>query len=400
MSIPRLLVYEATAGGHRAEHLAWLADGWMRRRTEGVLRILAPHALVDAHPELPERARASGGSVEVAAFPPPPVRGTQWDSLFGTERARPLAETLAEHRPAAALLMSFDHFLAPLALGRSMGPVPISALTLRPTLHYAELGSAPDGLRERAERALKRTWMRRALRHPALDTLFTLDPTSVDALASLGGAHIVGVPDPVPDEPVRRSPEAVRASLGIETERRLFVLAGGLDVRKGPLATLNALLRVSPEAARRAAVVFWGRVPEALAPDMQALVEQVQRRTEVRLIVRDEYVPMGEMQTLVAAADVLLTPYLRHVGSSGFLMRAAGAGVPVLSQAWGAMGHLVREHALGQTVDPADPDALAAAFARAVEAPSTGFDSDRAAAFARGYTVDGFADAFLDRLAP
>lgn len=393
---PRLLVVETNAGGHRGEHLRWIAEGWLRRGAAGRLVILAPAALLEDHPELSE----FGEAITAHPLHAPPDRGTQWESLFGTHRARPLADALTEHRPERALLMSFDHFLAPLAAhvplpaGTSLG-----ALTLRPTLHYDTIGSPAKGLRERAERAIKRAWTRRAVRHPALETLFTLDPTSIPALAALGGAGVVGVPDPVPDEPVLHTADAVRSDLGVEPGRRLLLLAGGLDRRKGPLAVLRAVPLLPPEAARRVAVVLWGRLHDDIRGDVRSLDREA-RASGAQVIVRDAFVPAGEMQTAVAAADVLLVPYLRHVGSSGLLMRAAGAGVPVLSQSWGAMGHLVRQHRLGQTTDPDEPVRLAAAIACAVADPRTDFDAREAAAFARGYTEEAYSDALLSHLAP
>lgn len=397
---PRLMLYESASGGHRAEHLCWLADAWIGRDRDDVLVLVPPQQLADDFPEVAARADASGGRIRLAPYDSALEQGTQWDSLLGTRRAEPLARAIQAHRPERVLAMSFDHFLAPLGWGV---PLPADALVsgifFRPTLHYDAIGSPSTSLRERAERTLKRLLTRRALRHPAFDTLFSLDPTAVPALQALG-PNVALLPDPVPEEPVLRPRKEVRADLSIDPGRTLFVLAGGLDDRKGPLETLRALLALAPEAQPRTAVAFMGRVGADVRDRFDALADEVRGSTAVQLVVRDAFVPTGEMQTVVAAADVLLVPYVKHVGSSGFLMRAAGAGVPVLSQAWGAMGYLVREHGLGQTVDPTDTRALATSLSRASQTPEAGFDSEGAARFAARFTVQAYTETILNRLAP
>ncbi len=394
----RLLVVEPNAGGHRAEHLAWIADAYRQRHEIGSLAIAAPPSLLDPAPLALEGARL----IPVAAWPNEAPRA---------QRVRELHDVIAAARPRDVLLTSAEHFLSTLATRGAVTPeasggptsggagTRISAITFRPTLHYSDLGSPPDTLGERLARMGKRwaTWS--ALRHRALHTLFSLDETAVPALRALAppGVRVEHLPDPVPHEPSPLAPEAVRAEWGVERGRTVALLAGGLDARKGALATLAAIPRVRAEAARALAVVFAG----AVRAEEQSDFERLRAATEssgVQVVVREGRVPDGHLQGLITAADLLLVPYQRHVGSSGFVMRAAGAGVPVVAQDWGAMGHVVRSHRLGRTVDTLSPEALATALGDAALAPRDGFDAESARAFAAANTLRHFTDTLLDAL--
>ena len=396
MDAPRLLIYEPNAGGHRAEFLTWLAHAWTGRGAGGLL-LAAPAGITRNRPALAAACDASGGTVRlVETESTAPETGT-FAHAAAVRRARPLQALVAAHRPADVLLMSFEHFMAPLAARvRVPGTGCVSALSLRPTLHYGTLGGPPVGVRARAAQWARAQFVRAAVQNPQFGTLFSLDPTAVPALRALSpGGRVEAVPDPAPAEPVGLSREAIRARYGIEAGRHLFVLPGALDARKGAPVVPEALLRLPAAVAARAAVLLAGRVEPSIRAALQHGLARVARETDAQAVLRDTFVPPDEIQSHVAAADTILLPYsAEHVGSSGFLMRAAGAGVPVLCTENGLMGHLARTCHLGRTV-ASGPDALAGALAAAIAAPMAGFDATSAAAFAARHTVAAFTDALL-----
>lgn len=391
MTPPPALVVEPNDGAHQGEFLLWIARAWAARGRRPLV-VAAPPAVLAREPRLGEVAQASGGTVRTVAYPAAAADEAASDPLERRRWGR-LADAVGRERPSDALVMSFEHVAVALAARRPLpGPVRLHALTLRPTLHYAGLGSPPRGLRERARAAVKRAGTAAALRHPALDTVLTLDPTAAGPLARLGPVRTVAVPDPVPEGEPDADRDAVRAAHGVPDGRRLVVLPGRIDERKGASVLLEALALVPPEAADRLAVVVAGRVVLRDRPAFDAALGRARRRAWVS--VRDERLPDASLAALVAAADLVVLPYDRHVGSSGFLMRAAGAGVPVLTQAYGLMGHLVRTHRLGRTVEGTAP-----ALARALAEPGgAGFDRGTALRFARSHTPDAFAAPFLDVL--
>jgi len=121
----------------------------------------------------------------------------------------------------------------------------------------------------------------------------------------------------------------------------------------------------------------------------------------VQVVLRDERVPDDEVPDLLGAADVVLLPYQRHLGSSGVLVRAAAAGTPVLGDGYGLLGAQIRRHALGITVDATQTGDLVRGLHRCVTMPLDAlFDAEAAAAFARHHTAEHFAETIYRFLAP
>jgi glycosyltransferase involved in cell wall biosynthesis len=103
-----------------------------------------------------------------------------------------------------------------------------------------------------------------------------------------------------------------------------------------------------------------------------------------------------EMHALFAAASLVLVPYQRHVGSSGVVVRAAAAGVPVLGPSYGMLGMLIEDRCLGESVDTTRPEELAAGLARFLD-PSTPFpfDAEKARAYAAANTEEAMASTLF-----
>lgn len=60
--------------------------------------------------------------------------------------------------------------------------------------------------------------------------------------------------------------------------------------------------------------------------------------TSAQIKVVDRFLSDDEIPPLVSGADVILAPYLRHVGSSGLLYWPAAAGKSVITQDFGLIG--------------------------------------------------------------
>ena len=383
----RLLLYEPNAGGHQSEFLAWLVQAWDDE--DGCLMVAAP-ALALSLPPLNEALQdtPSARTIEL----PPPQKGAR-DELSRLEPLRQLAQA---HTHGAILSMTFEHLLLALATRRPF-EASISALALRPTLHYTAIGSPPETLREGTERWAKRWLTASALRHPSVSTLFSLDPTAVPMLRGLApGARVHAVNDPVP--PMPSSKEDLKAVYGIEPGRVLALHAGLLDERKGVFVLLDALHQLDPSTQQKLCVLMAGRLHAAVADEVYRRASEIQRDTDIQLILDTGYIPDDRLAGLTRAADLILLPYQRHVGSSGLLLRAAASDTPVVCQSFGLLGHLVRTHALGQAVDTSSPDTVATALSTAIDTPRAGYNSRSAAEFVAGRSTSAFARSILDHL--
>lgn len=328
--------------------------------------------------------------------PASPAAGSPLSNALALGRWDTLTEATERHGADRVLIQSLDHVLSPLATRRPL-PARLGGILFRPTLHYPDLGSPPDSLAGWARHMAKTALTRAALRHPSLSDVFSLDPSAVPALARSARGQVHALPDPVSPEPPDQPPATVRERYGVQGGRALVVMAGTLDDRKGVHLLLRALATLDAPAVAQTAVLLAGRVAVDDRPAFERDLAAA-RAGGLPVLLHDDYLSPGALAALVAAADLLVLPYDRHVGSSGFLVRAAAAGTPVLTQRYGWMGHAVRTHGLGWTASPAHPETFAEALVGALEAAPP--SAEAGASFVATHTVDAFAAPLLSFLAP
>lgn len=378
--------------------MRWVSQAWLRDHSGGEL-VLAIHE--QQVRDAPDIAALAAAHASIRLRPLRPLGG---GSLLASGWAvrDSLRTVVAEHEPDNVLALYLDHTQLALATRVPLTPgTSLSGVLFRPELHYDALGSREPTARGRLRRARKAALLRAALRHPQFSTLFSLDPMAVPALRHLSPrVRIEPLPDPAHVDAPREAPASVRHRFGVEPGRRLALLFGHLSARKGVLQLLDALPHVGAESAGGLAILLAGRVDPAMREALDARLHALRRTTLTQVLVHDAFLAHDEIQSVVAAADLGLVPYQRHIGSSGVLMRAAAAGVPVLAQDWGLMGHQVRRHRLGQAVDTSDPGAIAEALARFTAEPAAGFDHAEASRFASSHTVEAFTSALLRVVAP
>jgi glycosyltransferase involved in cell wall biosynthesis len=147
-------------------------------------------------------------------------------------------------------------------------------------------------------------------------------------------------------------------------------------------------------------ITLAGRIDPALRAQVGERVRQIRRlRPDLLLLVEDRWLPAEELDGLVRASDVVLAPYQRFVGSSGVLLWAARTGLPLLTQDFGLIGKLVRDHGLGLAVDTVRPESVAAGIERMVsEGPWRFVDSVAAQSFVAARTPHAFASVVIASL--
>ena len=393
MNLVLLTLYD---GGHYGQHVDDLVRYWGSHRLTGRLHVVVTPAFEARHADVTARARATVG---VAVHLTAPYRVSEAllprDLRHGQEAARWARRLGADH----LVFLYVDHAQLSLGLRLRRGPTRYSGVHFRPSFHYAALNGRPETPRERATSLRKRLILRLVLSNPRLHTLFELDPYAVEPLRRLGrpGA-VVALPEPFDVRPGGAPPSVLGA---VEPDRRLAVMFGVLDERKGLPVLLDALERLPDATARRLAVVLAGAMDDGERAKLVARVEGVRSRTAAQVLLDERFLADEEIQPLLKRSDLVLLPYVRHVGSSGVLVRAAQAGRPVLTSDYGVLGAHARRHRLGLAVDTTDAGVVARALTAWLDDPGTvPFDPGAAAAFAAANTSETFGATFFGRFFP
>ncbi len=386
-------------GGHHPQHLESLRAHWAENFADGELHLVISDAYRDEHPALLDAVDATKGAYcHLVRAPSLRLHRRQGllasDRLHGQVVSHWAAELGADH----IVLMYFDHVQISLAYNlRFDWPLSISGIYFRPTFHYRDLGME-RGFKERVVAIRKKLILTSALRNPHLRYVFCFDSLAVERFPRThSNARAVTLPEPLYDP----SEHGVQSPMldCIQPGRLLLLLFGSLDQRKGLGPVLDALSSLSEPQQSRLALVLAGRI---VGSDREVILERIRSfrsKSKVQIVLEDRYLDEEEIQPLIRACDLMLLTYVQHVGSSGVLVRAAKAGVPVLSSDYGLLGAQVSQNQLGVTVDATSAVAIASTLQRwLVNARSIAFNPEKARAFAATNTADAFARTILSRL--
>jgi glycosyltransferase involved in cell wall biosynthesis len=181
--------------------------------------------------------------------------------------------------------------------------------------------------------------------------------------------------------------------LGIEPERKVLLLFGMIDRRKGIYPVLEALQQLLPTEQAQLALLLVGPLAEADRVAVTTAIATLHQASSLQIVLRDQFIVDDAIQSYFAPADLVLALYQRHVGMSAILVRAAAAGKPVLASDYGLMGRIVAEHRLGLTVDSTQPYQIVEglqAFLR--NGQGAIFDEQTMAKFAQQNSAQHFAE--------
>ena len=397
----RIVLFNLYSGGHHPQHLECLAAYWEALRPEAELHVVVTDRHVRQHGDTAARLAATPNTeLHVARLPADFAEAESSSLARDRLHGRLAAHYIRTLRPDHFVFMLLDHAQLSLAFRlRFSQPVAISGIYFRPSFHYGSLGGPPQGPGDRVKGAIKQLTLRAALRNPHLQTVFSLDPFAVPYIARWSRrTEAVALPEPLDDVHARSDASLVE---GVEPHRHKLVIFGSLDERKGIGVVLDALQALPRLAQRELALILAGPAVGPGRAQLLARLERFASDSDIQLVLEDKFIPEEDVQGLLRACDLSLLTYQRPIGSSGVMIRAADAGIPVVATDYGVVGEQVRRHRLGITVDTTDADAVRRALEAWLERPEAiPFDADAAAAFASENTAELFAATIFGRLLP
>lgn len=369
---PRILLFDWTAGGHHGVVLERAAEALS---PVALPIVAAPRRILDGLGP-GERDVVDLGDPRPAEDLSRPLK-PQLDELANREVAL-LAEMVRRVRPDAALHLYADPVMRRLVRAPAFA-APVSVLLHFPMFHYASAFGTPLSMHERAAAWFRAGLVRRFRRRPDALSVLTFDPWAAQRLDPGRGCRVAWVPEP-----------PVAALQGAPTDRSGCIVYGALSRHKGLGYVADALAA----DGRGIEITLAGRVNPDISDEMDALIGRMRAGgATVHTLFR--WLDEQEALRRLAGARCAILAYPRHRGTSLVLLEAASVGTPVVASDFGLLGHLVRTHGLGETVDVTDPAALSAAIRRACadDAPSR---ADALRHFAERSNPARFAAALMD----
>lgn len=401
------MLFDLALGGHHGNYIQHLIDYACQQPVVGAIDIVVLQQFLDIHRDtvaaIESHQQPTINIVPITADEVVALgdRSSGWSRLQRNFREWQIFCKYAQKlQTTHALMMYLDTCELPLAVGMP-SPCPFSGIYFRPTFHYDTFANYHPDRKQRLQQWRNRFTIDRILAHPQLETVFCLDPFAVAALtAERASTKIVTLADPVGSSPsTSLDLAAYRAQIDIEADRRVFLLFGALDGRKGIYQLLEAIELLPPELSQQMCLLLVGKTNAAERVDIEQKIAALRQNMPIQIIECYDFIPEDEVVAYFQLADVVLAPYQRHVGMSGILLLAAAAGKPVLSTDYGLMGELVSKYQLGLAVDATQPSELMLALTRCLtEAPATLGDRSQMQVFADLNSIDRYASTIFQYL--
>ena len=402
----RLLLFELGLSGHRPGYLQHLVRFWNERNLAGVLNVVVRPEFIHRYPDIVDLATKSGrGQVNFV-----PLTDAEEAETYLADRANSKAlnfrewELLAKYadrlNASHSLIMYFDFMKLPAAQGNPIG-CPFSGIYFRPTFHYNTFEFYQPAWSDRFQQWREKAILSWVLQHSQLQTLFCLDQFATDQFDSFHSkAEVVYLPDPVQIYPESTGVTAqLRQRLGIDPDRKVFLLFGELSDRKGLSKLLSAIALLSPIDCQKLCLLLVGPIAKESQPLIRHQVSRLSEGLPIQMIIHDQFVTDSQIQPYFQLADVVLAPYQRHVGMSAILVRAATTQKPVLSCNYGLMGELTHRHRLGLAVDAAQPEQIANGIRQFLRTnPETFCDRQKMQQWASQNTAEKFASTIFNQI--
>lgn len=273
------------------------------------------------------------------SIPPHPSKG--WGNLY--IRWRSLLGGILKYRPEIALVPTADGLAQALGLAWFWLWKPaVRSCSVRCVLLRFRFGVVGRDLRDRVRQLLSLM----LLSASPWQRFFSIDQRPVQSLKNLyiRFPRIDYLPDPIDKvNPVTQA-DACRL-LGLDPRVCYIGCAGILEERKGVDLLVAAYLRVASGS----------EVHLLLAGEATPKISEILREAcarEKKIIWINRRLSEDELSLFMLAMNTICLLYIKHLGLSSFVLRAAACGRFVLGCREGWIGATIRAHQLGWTCEP------------------------------------------------
>lgn len=349
MAIPKnILIFEPDATGHHSGYLNHLIVNFLKNDYSYKLIVLVSPDFFKKHAQIIQKTNS------------PRVQWVKISQTEFVEWQRPklvfkraifewelFCRYAKEYNAILGFFMYID-YLQLAVLSKSSPPCPISGILFRPTL----VNYATNSLKEKLNYWRKNITLKYFVKNKNVDSLFSLDSFAVDFIREKWHTNKVKhLPDPVQVYPSTQSEFQMKKTLGIEENRKVFLIFGFLDSRKGILDIMEAIGNISREKSQKGCLLIVGIWEENEKKLFDSKLPEIQQISNFQIILKNTYIKEIEIQEYFKVADYALALYHKHFGMSGIMVWAAAAQKPLITYNFGLMGRIVSENELGITIN-------------------------------------------------
>ena len=349
MPIPKnILIFEPDASGHHSGYLYHLISNFLQNDYSYKLIVLVSpdffekHALILQKTLSPSVEWVKISQTEFAEWQKP--KSVFKRSTFEWELFCCYAK---EFNAILGFFMYID-YLQLAILSQNAPPCPISGILFRPTL----VNYIAFSLKEKLNYWRKNITLKYFVKNKNVASLFSLDPFARDFIEENWHTDKVKhLPDPVQVYPSTQSEFQMKKTLGIEENRKVFLIFGYLDSRKGILEVMETIGNISREKSQKGCLLIVGLWEENERRLFDNLLPKIQQLSDFQIIIKNTYIKEEDIQEYFKVADYALALYNKHFGMSGIMVWAAAAQKPLITYNFGLMGKIVSENELGITIN-------------------------------------------------
>ncbi len=403
-----LMLFDLEVYGHHANYIRLIVDYWIQQGNKKPLSIIVAPEFMERHRQLVESSKQAPN--QTVTFYPITIEEerrlsgneSRFKRLFRRfQEWQLLGQYAAKLNASQCLVMLIDQLQLPAILQRKL-PCKTSGIYFQPSFHYQFFEASPKGSSPLLKVLRDKIFIYQFFKHDQLKNLYCLDPYATEAIkADFPNASIWHLPDPIasPEPCDLQALSTFKEKFDLEDKRHHFLLFGNLDQRKGLFQILDALFKLPPTICRQICLVFVGRIDPTVADSLTSKIKTVTEATEAKIVTRFDFVSDEEVNLYFESADTIMALYQNHLGMSGILLWAAAYQKPVISQEFGLMGEIVRQHQLGITVDSSSPIEIAQALSTILtEGTLAVYNPDSAARFSKMHAEETFAANILSHL--
>lgn len=349
-SSKNILIFEPDSSGHHSSYLYHLIINFLSANYPYNLVVLVAPNFFEQHPQIIQETLSS--KVKWMAFSD--TEFSEWKITKAesvTKRAffewNLLRKYITETNASSVFLMYIDYLQIALLTQKAL-PCSVSGILFRPTL----VNYPAHSLKERLNNFRKNLTLKLFVKSKKIDSLFSLDPFATEYIKQNWQTNkVIYLPDPVQVYPSTKSSDEIKMELGVKENRKVFLLFGYLDSRKGVAEVMEAIGKISREKSQKGTLLIVGTWEESERVKFEIKLKEILNTSNFQIITKKTFIPEEDIQLYFEVSDYILALYNKHIGMSGITIRAAVAQKPLLTYNFGLMGKLVLENELGLIVN-------------------------------------------------